>query len=104
MIRALSSAAPLTSCATFLAAICSALAAYHWYRAAQVKDPPTVFVGVAGYATRTRPAAPNATVDASALVEYARESAKRNKTAALWSAAAAFFAFLAWGLGLFFVS
>ena len=29
----------ITSAATFLAAVCSALAAYHWYRAAQVEAP-----------------------------------------------------------------
>lgn len=44
---------------------------------------------------------PNAGVDAKPLVEWARESSKRNKTAAIWSMAAAVFAVLGWVLALF---
>lgn len=86
--------------ANLFAAVCSALAAYHWYRAAQVKEPPAVLLGSMGYASRENPFAPNAGVDASPLVKHAQESARRNKTAALWSAATAGFAGLAWALGL----
>jgi hypothetical protein len=88
------------SASNLLAAVCSALAAYHWYRASQVKDPPTALVGYAGWYSREQPG-PNAGVDASPVVKYARESAKRNKTAALWSAFAAGFAGLGWVLELF---
>jgi hypothetical protein len=84
----------LNSIPNLLAAVCSALAAYHWYRASQVKDPPSALVGSVGWDTPVG-------VDAKPLVEYARESRKRNKTAALWSAAAAAFAGLGWALGLF---
>jgi hypothetical protein len=75
----------------FLAAVASALAAYFWYRASQVQAPS----GDADYGNGS-----NAFVDAAPLVEYARESGRRNKIAALCSAAAALFAFLSWVLGL----
>jgi hypothetical protein len=101
MIQALNSTPLLASYANLLAAVCSAIAAYHWYRASQVKDPPAALLGSYGYGSLTRPREPNAGVDASPLVKYAQESAKRNKTAALWSAAAAAFAGLGWMLGLF---
>jgi hypothetical protein len=39
-------------------------------------------------------------VDARPLVKWAQESGRLNKVAATWSAAAALFAFLSWGLGL----
>jgi hypothetical protein len=87
--------------ANLLTALCSALAAYHWYRASQVKDPPSALVGYAGFGSSEHPRRPNAGVDASPLVEWAQESGKRNKTAALWSAAAAALAGLGWALGLF---
>jgi hypothetical protein len=86
--------AVIASATSLLAAICSAFAAYHWYRAAQVEDPPTALLGSTGWDVGVG-------VDASPLVKYAQESAKRNKTAALWSAAAAAFAGVAWVLGLF---
>ena len=38
----------------------------------------------------------NAFVDATPLVEYAQESGRRNKIAALWSAAAALFTGVTW--------
>jgi hypothetical protein len=76
-------------------------AAVHFlYRAAQVEAPPAVLLGSSGYASRANPFAPNAAVDAQPLVKYAQESARRNKVAASWSAAAAFFAFLACALGV----
>jgi hypothetical protein len=90
----------LASLATLGGAICSAFAAYHWYQAAQVKDPPSALVGYAAWSGRGQPA-PNAGVDASPLVKYVQDNAKRNKTAASWSAAAAAFAGLGWMLGLF---
>jgi hypothetical protein len=39
-------------------------------------------------------------VDTTPLVEWAQDSSKLNKTAALWSAVAAVCAGLSWGLGL----
>jgi hypothetical protein len=43
-------------------------------------------------------------VDATPLIEYAQESGRRNKIAALWSAAAALFTgltwFVPWAMGL----
>lgn len=81
---------------TLLAAVSSALAAFYWYRASQV-DAPRELRGTAliggSVPINTRP-----------LVEFARESGRRNKVAALWSAAAAFFAFLSWALGLLTVT
>jgi hypothetical protein len=74
-----------------LAALSSALAAFFWFRASQVEAPRQLH-GEVAYGGP-------ATVDASPLVEYAQESGRRNKAAALCSAAAAFFAFLAWMAG-----
>jgi hypothetical protein len=82
-----------------LATVCSALAAYRWYQATQIKDPPAALLGSAGWTSRS--GGPNAGVDTTPLVKWAQDSNKRNKAAATWSAAAAFFAFLSWGLGLF---
>jgi hypothetical protein len=81
-----------------LAALSSGLAAIFWYRASQVKAPPKALLGSSGWAGPDD--APNAGVDATPLVEYAQESGRRNKIAALWSATAALFAFLSWTLGL----
>ena len=78
---------------SFLAAVSSALAAFFWYRASQVEAPKDL-VGSA-------PMGGPVVVNTRPLVEFAKESGRRNKVAALWSAAAAFFAFLAWGLGMF---
>lgn len=83
----------LSIATTFLAAVCSALAAYHWYRAAQV-EAPIKLEGVSGWGGPT-------TVDATPLAEFASESGRRNKVAALWSAAAGAFAGLAWALGTY---
>jgi hypothetical protein len=67
-----------------------------------VKDPPKALLGSFGWAGPDN--APNAGVDATPLVEYAQESGRRNKIAALWSAAAALFVsltwFMPWPLGL----
>jgi hypothetical protein len=82
-----------------LAALSSLLAAVFWYRASQVEAPPSALVGSSGWADDT--GAPNAAVDASPLVKFVKESGRRNKVAALCSAAAALFACLSWGLGLF---
>jgi integrase len=71
-----------------------------WFQATQVKDPPTVLLRSSDYATRTLPFTPNAAVDARPLVKWAQESGRLNKVAATWSAVAALFAFLSWGLGL----
>jgi hypothetical protein len=76
-----------------LAAVSSALAAYRWYQATQIKDPPTALLGNLGYGVGVG-------VDATPLVKWAQDSSKLNKVAASWSAAAALFAFLSWGLGL----
>jgi hypothetical protein len=89
-----------------LAALSSGLAAYFWYRASQVAPPNTLF-GVAPLADpefRTNGSVDygngsNAFVNATPLVKWAQKSGRRNKRAALWSAAAAAFAFLAWVLG-----
>jgi hypothetical protein len=59
----------------------------------------TPLLGSAGWTSRS--GGPNAGVDTTPLVKWAQDSNKRNKAAATWSAAAAFFAFLSWGLGLF---
>jgi hypothetical protein len=76
----------LSIASNILAALSSALAAIFWYRASQVKAP-TYGYGVGGGA------------DAKSVIEYAQRTGRRNKIAALWSALAASFAFLAWGLG-----
>ena len=91
----------LVSATTFLAALASALAAYFWYHAAMVDPPPTVLTGSSRWASRANPDAPNAVVDATPLIKFAKESGRRNKVAALWSAAAASFAFLGWALGAY---
>ena len=68
----------------FLGALSSLLAAFHWYRASQVKDSPEALLGSFGWAGPDN--APNAGVDATPLVEYAQVSGRRNKIAALWGA------------------
>lgn len=92
----------IISAATFLAAVCSALAAYHWFQASRVEAPETL-IGTAPFDLEIAPIGSqvDVVVDTKPLVEYARESAKRNKVAALWSATAATCAGLAWALGLF---
>jgi hypothetical protein len=90
----------LVSASAFLAALSSVLAAYFWYRAAKVRAPAAMLQGFSVWGSHTR-FAPHAGVDASPMVEYARESGRRNKVAALWSAVAALFAFLGWGLGAY---
>jgi hypothetical protein len=87
----------LNTLLNLLAALCSALAAYRWLHASQVKDPPAALVGSAGWTSRN--GGPNVGVDTTPLVEWAQESGRLNKLAATWSAWAAFFAFLSWGLG-----
>jgi hypothetical protein len=87
----------LVSAANLFAAVSSALAAYHWYHASQVVAPRELR-GFSMWSSRDNPG-PNVGVDAGPLVEFARESGRRNKVAALWSAAAALFAFVAWALG-----
>lgn len=91
----------LVSVFSFLAAAASAFAAYFWFRASLVPAPPAMLHGSAAWASRTQPGRPNASVDASQVVEYARESGRRNKVAALWSMAAAIFAGLAAALGAY---
>ena len=81
----------LSIASNILAAISSGLAAYFWFQASQVKAPPALLVG--------KNFTNAVTVDTTELVEWAQESGRRNKIAALWSMAAAAFAFLAWALG-----
>ena len=83
------------------AAVCSALAAYHWWQASQGKDPPAALVGSTGWGSYLVPHAPTAAVGTAPLVKWAQESNKLNKVAATWSAWAALFMFLSWGFGLF---
>jgi hypothetical protein len=83
-----------------LAAICSALAAYHWFQASQGKDPPAALLGTGGAYRKRGSNAPNAGVDTTPLVKWAQDSNKLNKVAATWSAWAALFMFLSWGFGL----
>jgi len=64
-----------------LGAVSSLIAAVWWYRASQVEAPGELR-GDVGYR--------------GPAVEYARESGRRNKIAALWSAAAALFTGLTW--------
>jgi hypothetical protein len=85
--------AHLITLSNLLAAICSALAAYRWYQATQIKDPPTALQGNYGWDV-------GVAVDTRPLVKWAQESGRLNKVAATWSAAAALFAFLSWALGL----
>jgi hypothetical protein len=84
--------AHLITLSNFLAALSSALAAVFWYRAAMVEGPRELsgqwsFGGVG--------------IDTGPLVEFAKESGRRNKVAALCSMSAALFAGLGAGLGLF---
>jgi hypothetical protein len=74
------------------AAILSAGASYYWYRASTIKPPPEVLPGLMGYSTKAEPTKPNVFVDTRPLVQFANDSSKANKTAAIWSA----FAALAW--------
>jgi hypothetical protein len=83
-----------------LAALSSAFAAYCWFQATQVKDPPAALLGTGGAWTEYRNKGPNTGVDTRPLVKWAQDSNKRNKAAATWSAVAALFMFLSWGLGL----
>jgi hypothetical protein len=85
--------AHLTTLSNLLAAVCSALAAYRWYQATQIKDPPTALHGNYGWDVGVG-------VDATPLVKWVQESGRLNKVAATWSAVAALFAFLSWGLRL----
>ena len=82
----------LISATTFLAALASALAAYFWYRPSQVEAPKSLVVSV--------PLSGPAWINTGPLIEFAMESGRRNKVAALCSAAAAFFAGLSAILGL----
>ena len=75
-----------------LAALSSAVAAFFWYRASQVQAPPTALLGNSGLDV-------GGDVDVTSFVEYVQESGRRNKIAALCSAATALFAFLSWTLG-----
>jgi hypothetical protein len=90
--------AHLITLLNLLAALCSALAAYRWLQASQVKDPPAAPLGSAGWTSRN--GGPNAGVDTTPLVEWAQESGRLNKLPATCRAWAALFAFLSWGLGL----
>jgi hypothetical protein len=67
----------------FLGAVSSLIAAIWWYRASQVETSEELHGDV-------RYGGP-AIVDTRPLLEYTRESGRRNKIAALWSAAAALF-------------
>jgi hypothetical protein len=97
----------LSIASNFLAAISSALAAVFWYWASQVEPPNTLpaFAPSADLEFRTNGTTDfgngaNAFVDTAPLVKWAQQSGRRNKIAALWSAAAAAFTFLAWALGV----
>ena len=79
-----------------LAAISSGFAAYYWYQASK-GDPPTT---LAAKSFLGKHGEPNTVVDAKELVEWAQDSSKRNKRAAIWSMAAAGCAGLSWFLGL----
>ena len=90
----------LITLSNFLAALSSALAAFFWYRAAQVQAPPNALFGVSGFADANYGNGFNSFVDAKPLVEYAQDSGRKNLVAATWSAVAALFAFLSLSLGL----
>jgi hypothetical protein len=83
------------------AAILSAGASYYWLRASTVKAPPEVLPGLMGYSTRAEPTKPNVSVDTRPLVKFVNDSSKANKTAAIWSAVAAF-AWAVSGIATFF--
>jgi hypothetical protein len=91
--------AHLITLLNLFAAVCSALAAYRWYQATQIKEPATALLGTFGWAGGDQ-TGPTGGVDAKPLVEWVQESGRLNKVAATWSAVAAVFAFLSWGLGL----
>lgn len=88
----------------FLGALSSLLAAFYWYRASQVEAPPNALFGVGPFPDADYGNGSNIFVNASPFVEYAQESGRRNKIAALWSAAAGLFmgltVFLPWTMGL----
>jgi hypothetical protein len=63
-----------------IAAVASGIAAYWWYRSAQVDYPPTLSGGSPGSA---------AFVSTAPLVRAVDETSRRNKIAAGWSAVAA---------------
>ena len=82
------------------AALSSALAAFFWYRASQVEGP-SALMGTSGLSSAADPSGVDTLVDTGPLIEFARKTGRRNKIAALWSAAATSFGFLGWALGLF---
>jgi hypothetical protein len=90
--------AHLITLLNLFAAVCSALAAYRWYQATLVKDPPAALLGSAGWTSRN--GGPIAGVDTTPLVKWAQDSNGRNKAAATWSAVAALFMFSVVGLGV----
>ena len=83
----------LNSGSDLLAAFTAAIAAYYWYRAAQVEAPASL----QGLAAMGGPVM----VNTKPLIEFAHESGRRNKAAALCSAAAAFFAFISWAVSAY---
>jgi hypothetical protein len=86
---------------TALAALSSGVAAWLWYRASQVFAPEMLDGWFSVGASRADPRRPNINIDATPIIEFAQESGRRNSAAARWSAAAAFFAFLAGVLGAY---
>jgi hypothetical protein len=81
-----------------LGALSSLLAAFYWYRVSQVEAPPNAFFGVGPFPDANYGNGSNIFVDASPLVKYTQDSGRKNKIAALWSAAAALFMGLTWFL------
>jgi hypothetical protein len=90
----------LITLSNLLAALSSGLAAFFWFRASQVEGP-SALMGTSGFSSAADPSGMDTLVNTGPLIEFAQESGRRNKKAALWSAAAASFAFLGWALGLF---
>jgi hypothetical protein len=89
----------IASLLTAAAALASGWAAWLWLLASKV-DAPKTLEGTHMITSRAEPHKPNVVIDASPIIDFAQESGKRNKAAATWSAVAALFAFLSWGLGL----
>jgi hypothetical protein len=83
------------------AAVLSAVAAYYWFRASQVTPPPEILPGTHVWGSHKEPEKPTVFVDTRPLVKFVNDSGQANKTAAIWSAAAAFLWFMSGVLGAF---
>jgi hypothetical protein len=87
----------IASLLTAAAALTSGRAAWLWLLASKV-DGPKKLEGY--YVWGSRAEGNRVIIDTGPLIEFVKDSGQKNTAAAQWSAVAALFAFLSWGLGL----